>query len=121
MNRVAVNPDLLVWARKRAGASVESLATRFRKLAAWERGRVQPTLKQLESFARATFTPVGFLSLDAPPVERMPIPDLRTVGNLRVDRPTPDLLDTLYLCQQRQEWYRDFASTMARSGTSPVR
>lgn len=38
----------------------------------------------------------------------MPIPDFRTVGN----RPVPtvvsaDLLDTLYVCQAHQEWYRD--------------
>lgn len=33
----------------------------------------------------------------------------RTMGGGRIDQPSPDLLDTLYLCQQRQEWYRDYA------------
>ncbi len=29
------------------------------------------------------------------------------MGNVDVNHPSPDLLDTLYLCQQRQDWYRD--------------
>jgi len=29
-----------------------------------------------------------------------------------LDRPTPDLLDTIYVCQQRQEWYNGFAREM---------
>ena len=112
MNRVEVKPELLRWARERAGFSVDALARRFPRLEAWERGDAHPTLKQLEGFAKATFTPIGFLFLQEPPVERVPIPDFRTVANVHVDHPSPDLLDTIYLCQQRQDWYRDFARSM---------
>ena len=112
MNRVPVQPDLLRWARERAGYSVAALAGRFPKLKEWERGEVHPTLKQLEAFAKATRTPVGFLFLAEPPVERVPIPDFRTVANVHVGHPSPDLLDTVYLCQQRQDWFRDFARSM---------
>ena len=107
--RVPVRPELLRWARERAGLSPEALARRIPQLQAWEQGDAQPTLKQVEKFAKATYTPVGFLFLSEPPVERVPIPDFRTVAAERVDRPSPDLLDTVYICQQRQEWYRDFA------------
>ena len=117
MTRVEVRPELLRWARERSRVSNATLRRRFPQLASWERRAAQPTLKQLENFAKATFTPVGFLFLDAPPVERVPIPDFRTIGNTHIDRPTPDLLDTIYLCQQRQEWYRDFART---TGEEPL-
>jgi len=112
MTRVAVRAEMLRWACKRASLEARDLATRVPQLPAWERGEKQPTLKQLEGFAKATHTPIGYLFLSEPPVERVPIPDFRTVANERIDHPSPDLLDTLYICQQRQEWYRDFARSM---------
>jgi len=111
--RVEVKPALLRWARDRAGFDVDELAQRFPRFAAWERETARPTLKQLEQFAKSTHTPIGFLFLPEPPVEHVPIPDLRTAGNRRIEHPSPDLLDTLYLCQQRQEWYRDFVRSQA--------
>ena len=107
--RAEVRPELLVWARQRSGLEFTALAHRFPKLEEWERGALSPTLKQLDSFANATHTPVGFLFLPEPPEEQVPIPDYRTMGDVSVGRPSPDLLDTIFQCQQRQEWYRDFA------------
>ena len=115
MIRVEVRPEMLRWARERAGFSVGALTRRFPHLEAWERGEARPTLKQLESFAKATYAPVGFLFLEEPPVERIPIPDFRTLGNAHVGHPSPDLLDTVYVCQQRQEWYRDFARSVGEA------
>jgi len=112
MNRVAVSPGLLRWARERAGRTVESLAQSFPKLIAWEAHKAQPTLKQLEAFARVVHVPVGYLFLQQPPLESVPIPDFRTVAEAAMRRPTPDLLDTVYLCQQRQDWYRDLARSI---------
>jgi Zn-dependent peptidase ImmA (M78 family) len=108
MIRVEVKPEMMRWVRERARADASELIHRFPQLPAWERGEVRPTLKQLESFANATHTPVGFLFLQEPPAEEIPIPDFRTVDNEHLGRPSPDLLDTLYICQQRQEWFRDF-------------
>ncbi len=107
--RAPVSPRLLAWARERSGLEVDELVARFPKLTEWESRERAPTLKQLEDSARATHTPVGFLFLPEPPVEQVPIPDYRTMGNFEVRRPSPELLDTIFACQQRQEWYRDFA------------
>src|SRR5229473_2088597 len=115
--RVEVKKELLRWARERAGFDLAALAKRFPQLPDWESGDVRPTLKQLEKFAKATHAPIGFLFLPEPPIEQVPIPDFRTVGNRHVERPSPDLLDTIYICQQRQEWYRDFARS---EGEEPI-
>ena len=97
MVRADFKPKMFTWARERAGLAQEDLAGRFPKLQSWERSEAAPTLKQLESFAKAAHAPVGYLFLQQPPVEPIPIPDFRTVGSRRVSRP------------QRQSWYKDYA------------
>jgi Zn-dependent peptidase ImmA (M78 family) len=114
-SRVAVAPRMLRWARERSGRSPDELK-KF-PVQAWESGDRQPTMRQLEDFARATYTPVGFLFLTEPPHEELPIPDFRTFGDRPVRTPTPDLLDTIYACEQRQAWYRDYAEA---NGADPV-
>lgn len=113
MTRIPVNPELLTWARERAGLDTLALTGRFPKLTEWESGERQPTLRQLEDFARAVHVAVGYLFLPSPPQEPLPIPDFRTVADREVSRPSPNLLDTIYLCQQRQEWFRDYARVHA--------
>jgi Zn-dependent peptidase ImmA (M78 family) len=117
MTRVAVEGTMLRWARQRAGRTRESLTPRFARFADWETGEVQPTLKQLEAFANAVHVPIGYLFLREPPEEPVPIPDFRTVADQPLSGASPDLLDTVYLCQQRQEWYRDDAR---QAGAEPL-
>lgn len=109
MIRVDIKPELLRWARDRARLDDTALADRFPKLPDWEAEWLQPTLKQLEAYARATATPIGYFFLPEPPVETLPIPDFRTRGDRTVARPSANLLEMLFLCQQRQGWYREHA------------
>jgi Zn-dependent peptidase ImmA (M78 family) len=120
MMYVEIKPALLRWARERAGFSLGELAHRFPQLAAWERGESRPTLKQIERFAKAMYVPIGYFFLQEPPIEHIPIPDFRTVDNEYMGHPSPNLLDTIYTCQQRQEWYRDFALSVGEEPLSFV-
>ncbi len=72
----------------------------------WMDGTARPTMKQLQKFAAVTYTPMGYLFLAAPPTETVPLPDLRTVKDDRLTRPSANLIATIHICQQRQEWYR---------------
>ena len=109
MNTVPASIPVLLWAAERARLSDTALERSFRKWALWLSGDAQPTLKQLEDFARLTRTPIGYFFLPEPPVLQLPVPDFRTRRDEAPAEPSTALLDTLYLCQQRQDWYRDYA------------
>lgn len=109
VTRANVKPALITWARERAGIPKEELSSKFKNLPRWEEGDLKPTLKQLDAFASAVHVPVGYLFLSKPPKEVVPIPDFRTVKGRSIARPSPNLLDTIYICQERQAWYRDYA------------
>ena len=106
---VEVAPTLLNWAVERAGWDEETAERKFPQLTEWKAGTRRPTLKQLEKFAHATHAPFGQLFLPVPPEEPLPVPDLRTMRDASIARPSVDLLDAIYLCQSRQDWYRDYA------------
>ena len=108
MARVSVQPALLQWARERSGLPADIVESKFPRFGAWESGEIQPTLKQLESFAKATRTPLGMLFLQAPPDMPLPIPDFRTLDDQAVAAPSPDLLDTVYAMQRRHQWVREY-------------
>lgn len=106
--RVDVNPEFFAWAIERARGELHEFSAQFSRLPQWIAGSAKPTFKQLENFARRTHVPFGFFFLPEPPREPLPIADFRTLGGAALESPSANLLDTIYLCQQRQDWYRDF-------------
>lgn len=107
MQAVPVKPALIRWARERAGLTVPNLVEHFEKYEQWEQGSAPLTLRQLENLAKRTRTPLGYFFLPEPPVERLPVPDFRTVRDRGVRRPSPDLIETIQIMQRRQNWLRD--------------
>lgn len=114
MTKVNVSVDVLRWARERSGVSLAQLATKLPRVAQWESGEAQPTLRQLERFARVTTTPLGQLFLLQPPDDRLPIPSYRTMGGRGVGRPSPNLLDTVYTMLRRQDWMQEYLTDMGQ-------
>jgi len=108
MSRVAVDGEVLRWAVHRSGLELADLEQRFPRIRQWAVGESHPTLRQLESLAKATLTPLGFFFLAEPPEERLPIPHFRTIQDDSIGKPSPDLLETIQMMQRRQTWMRDF-------------
>jgi Zn-dependent peptidase ImmA (M78 family) len=109
--KVTVRPKLLRWARQRVSMSPDELASGMKvpleMLVEWERsGSI--TLARLRKLAQKTHTPFGYFFLQEPRDDSLPIADFRTKDKERAEPPSPDLLDTLYLCQRRQGWYHDY-------------
>lgn len=105
--RIALSSEVLEWALQRSNRR-ESLENKFPKVSEWLSGAIQPTLRQLEDFAKAAAVPFGYLLLPEPPEERLSITHFRTRGNGDVRSFSPDLLETVQKMQQRQAWMREY-------------
>ncbi len=103
---------MLSWARNRAGLTVGDIAKKVNikdeKINDWEIGHKQPTFKQAMNFAKKTGIPFGYLFLSQPPIEKLTIPDLRTVDSKHTKTVSPELLAIIEKMQSRQNWYREY-------------
>lgn len=112
MTTANINTNMLIWARERSGIAVSEFARKCGvsqdKLNEWESGHRPLTFKQAMTYAEKAHIPFGYLFLVQPPIDELPIPDLRTVEGQANRKLSAELLDLVKLMQQRQEWYKDY-------------
>lgn len=112
MTTAKINTDLLIWARERSGIAVSEFARKCdiseEKLYKWETGQLPLTFKQAMRYAEKAHVPFGYLFLSEPPVDDLPIPDLRTKESQGCNKPSGELLDLIKLMLQCQEWYKEY-------------
>ncbi len=112
--RVQVKREVIEWALARAGMDI----AHFPEVLAWMSGEKQPTVRQLEHFARKVHVPFGYLLLDAPPESMAPpLPFFRT-GKANPDPwISPNVYDSIMMIKRRQEWLREY---LVEIGSSPL-
>jgi len=104
---VNINPNMITWAITRAGYELNEFSAQFPKIQEWLEDKKKPTVKQLEKFSHKVHLPFGYLFLNEPPKENLPIPFYRT-NKANTAQVSVNVYDTILLLQQRQDWLRDY-------------
>ncbi len=111
-----IKPDLINWAISRAGYDHGEFFAKFPRAQSWLQEDKQPTLPQLRDFAKKTHVPFGYLFLQEPPEEKLPIPFYRTIGG-ETKQVSVNLRDTILNLQQRQDWVKEY---LIEQGEKPL-
>ncbi|HEY44939.1 MAG TPA: ImmA/IrrE family metallo-endopeptidase [Anaerolineae bacterium] len=90
-----VNPEILRWAREKAGYSQEEVARSLKKdiedINKWETGQSLPTYNQLEKLAYSLYKrPIAVFFFPEPPEEPDPRQSFRTLPDFEIDSLLPD-------------------------------
>ena len=106
-----LKPDVLRWARSKAGLSEDDLAAKIGVnlglVREWETSGSIP-FSLVEKLAEKTRTAFGFLFLEAPPHPSLPIADFRRIDDAHPSVPSDELMDIIYAAQLKQNWYREY-------------
>lgn len=103
--RVNINPEILSWAVTRMGIDIKEYSCEDQKFAKWINGESCPTFVQAQDFAKKFVVPFGFLFLDTPPKESIPIPYFRRRNG---GEQGVYISQTILTLQDRQEWLSDY-------------
>ncbi|WKE66217.1 XRE family transcriptional regulator [Gallaecimonas kandeliae] len=112
MSKVKVQPELIKWARVRAALDEQEVAEKvpvdLERYLGWEQGDKQPTFNQLLKLSHVLHVPFGYLFLENPPEEELPLPDFRTKEDMPPRSISVDLRETIYDIQRKHDWYKQF-------------
>lgn len=122
-NRIAyINGRLLTWARERRGWTKDHLASKLKNttedhITEWETGVNYPAYGKAEKLATLLHVPFGYLFAEKPPIEDLPIPDLRTLPGTPVQPPSTNFLEVLYAVSNKHDWYKGY---LKEQGAKPL-
>jgi restriction endonuclease S subunit/Zn-dependent peptidase ImmA (M78 family)/transcriptional regulator with XRE-family HTH domain len=104
---IAVNPSLLAWAREESGYPLERVAKRLNvkeeRLAAWESGELQPTMRQVENLARFLHRPLSVFFMPRPPKLAPLATEYRRLPDVEPGHESPELRLALRQMLTRRE------------------
>ena len=104
---ITVNPSLLAWARVESGYALDRVAKRLQvkeeRVAAWEAGQRQPTLRQVENLARFFHRPLSVFFMPRPPQLPPLAAAYRRLPNIEPGHESPELRLALRQMLTRRE------------------
>lgn len=104
---VNIKPEIISWIlhtihfENIAGSALDLLHK-------WQTGEKTPTFNQVEEMSKKTNIPFGYFFLDRPPVEECSIVEYRTVDSVSVTEPSRNLIETVDLMRDIQEWMTEY-------------
>ena len=102
-----IKDNIITWAIERAGYQFMDFVLKFPPVKDWLEHTKKPTFKQLEEFSNKVHIPFGYLFLDEPPLEQLPIPFYRT-GKGETRQVSINVYDTILSLQRRQDWLEEY-------------
>ena len=102
-----MNPSLLAWAREESGYDVDRIAKRLQvkeeRVAAWEKGELQPTIRQIEALARFFHRPLSVFFMPRPPQIPPLAAEYRRLPDVEAGHESPELRLALRQMLTRRE------------------
>ncbi len=106
-----MNPAIIEWASREAGISPDLIPKKLgispETFEKWKKGEILLPYKKLKSLASLLNIPVGYLFLEKPPEEKLPLPDLRS-GPAFQQKFSSNLKEVIKDALEKQEWFKEY-------------
>lgn len=107
-----INKNIIEWAIVRNGNSLNDFYEQNPNIESWVKGEKNPTVKQLEDFTHKVHVPFGYMFLENPPIENIPLPFFRTANVNASDIVSLNVFHTIQIIQDRQNWLTDYLNEL---------
>ena len=107
-----INKNIIEWAIVRNGNSIEEFYVQNPNVESWVKEDKNPTVKQLEDFTHKVHVPFGYMFLENPPIENIPLPFFRTGNINETNKVSLNVFHTIQNIQDRQNWLTEYLNEL---------